>query len=63
MLEQHFSIRCYRIAHFFEDVPGEIVIFGSRQGALGAILGSLLGSEFFILKHVKNGVKMMLRTV
>ena len=49
-------------AHFFEDVPSEIVIFGSLQGALGAILGSFLGSHFFILKRFKSDVKKILRT-
>ena len=48
--------------HFFEDVPSEIVIFGSLQGALGAILGSFLGSHFFILKRFKSDVKKILRT-
>ena len=48
--------------YFFEDVPSEIVIFGSLQGALGAILRSFGGYCFFILTHFKKDVKTMLRT-
>ena len=48
--------------HFFEDVPSEIVIFGSLQGALGAILESFLGSHCFISKRFKNDMKTILRT-
>ena len=62
MLEQQFSKRCCCICSFVEDVPSEIVIFGSLQGALGATLGSFLGSHFFILKHCENDVKTILRT-
>eukprot|EP00959_Pyramimonas_sp_CCMP1952_P398287 8345018-Pyramimonas_sp.AAC.1 len=62
MLEQQFSKRCCCCCSLFEDVPSEIVIFGSLQGAIGAILGSFLGSHFFILKRFKNDVKTILRT-
>ena len=58
MLEHQFSRRCCCICSFFEDVPSEIVIFESRQGALGAILNS----HFFILKHFENDAETMLRT-
>ena len=44
--------------HFFEDVPSEIVIWGSLQGALGAILGSLWGR----LDALKNQYSAMLDT-
>eukprot|EP00959_Pyramimonas_sp_CCMP1952_P469913 9495776-Pyramimonas_sp.AAC.1 len=48
------------VFHCVEDVPSKIVMFGSLQGALGAILGAYVGSHFFILKHFKCDVKTIL---
>ena len=62
MLETHFARRCFHRCHFFEDVPSEIVILGSVQGALGAILGSVWSSCFIVFKHFKHDIKTMLRT-
>eukprot|EP00959_Pyramimonas_sp_CCMP1952_P207296 4336134-Pyramimonas_sp.AAC.1 len=45
-----------------EDVLSEIVIFGNAQGTLGAILRSVLGSQFFLVKHFNKDVETMLGT-
>ena len=49
------------ISQFGEDVPSEIVIFGSLQGALGAILGPFGGSCSIVFTHFENDIESMLR--